>query len=477
MNYRFKKFIQRFIAAIAAIIFISSDFLIPAATQAFVPAAAPGLLPIIGDVILFGTAAELATIAAPIVVGGFVIGAAYYYWSQEQSEQAQIKAEEKYCSANPGEQLCDVPPPFTGGQLPVPYHYKFHETVHYRRSGYPDKLVTHHYRSWQPAPGTIRSLAKTYPTGYWGGGYPPDGYDVTWISLNGGGGNNQTRGVVYEYSTGDPISWDEHMYIYSNNNAEKGWISDLVCADGLPDNGGNLPSSSSLDWKDWPQDKRQAATNLLKDDDLIPILKTGNTGTLATGQTFPNGIHIFPNDGQPSTFLPGPITVSDHLSQPTPSPSPEPSQSPEPIPLPSPSPEPTPPPPPPSPEPEPETDGAGAREGGGYTITETKFDYFFGRVRSTPKNEAKSKNIAKNLNKLGINEAAGGRSRLHEIFLEGLNAPEVFRVDNQYGTTIIRKVEISNVKIRGGIEISYLYRNGDLSSTPEVTTIIVKIYN
>lgn len=118
MSYRFKKFIQRFMAAIAAIIFISSDFLIPAASQAFVPAAAPGLLPIISDVILFGTAAELATIAAPIIVGGFVIGAAYYYWSQEQTEQAQIKAEEKYCSANPSEQLCDIPPPFTGGQSP-----------------------------------------------------------------------------------------------------------------------------------------------------------------------------------------------------------------------------------------------------------------------------------------------------------------------------------------------------------------------
>ncbi len=107
----------------------------------------------------------------------------------------------------------------------------------------------------------------------------------------------------------------------------------------MPDNGGNPPPSSNLAWKDWPQDKRQTATNLLDDDDLIPILKTGKSGTLTNGQTFPNGIHIFPGAGQPVTSLPGPLTVTDNLSQPTPSPSPEPTPSPEPSPSPSPSPE------------------------------------------------------------------------------------------------------------------------------------------
>jgi hypothetical protein len=114
ISYRFKQFIQRFLAAIAAVIFISSDLFLPAATQAFVPAA-PSLAAFVGDVVLLGTAAELATIAAPIIVGGFVIGVAYYYWSQQQTTQAQALAQQKYCIANPVDQLC-VPPPFTGGQ-------------------------------------------------------------------------------------------------------------------------------------------------------------------------------------------------------------------------------------------------------------------------------------------------------------------------------------------------------------------------
>ncbi|MHC5764720.1 MAG: hypothetical protein ACYTXI_03660 [Nostoc sp.] len=74
--------------------------------------------------------------------------------------------------------------------LSVLYNYKFHQTVHYRKSGSPDKFVTHHFRSWRPAPGAIRSLAQ--PPGIeFGGGYPPSGDYVTWIHLNDGDGNNQ----------------------------------------------------------------------------------------------------------------------------------------------------------------------------------------------------------------------------------------------------------------------------------------------
>ncbi|MEH2170695.1 MAG: hypothetical protein V7K41_29395 [Nostoc sp.] len=146
-----------------------------------------------------------------------------------ENEQALNKAKERYCSFYPLNLVCGPQ-----GQPSVLYNYKFHQTVHYKRSGSPDKFVTHHYRSWRPAPGAIRSLAQ-YPGIEFGGGYPPSGDYVTWIRLNDGDGNNQTRGVVYEYSTGDTMTWDDYANS-SNNNVEGEWISDVVRADTRPAN-------------------------------------------------------------------------------------------------------------------------------------------------------------------------------------------------------------------------------------------------
>ncbi|MBN3893395.1 MAG: hypothetical protein HWQ43_31225 [Nostoc sp. JL31] len=157
--------------------------------------------------------------------------------TKAQNEQVPNKAQERYCSFYPLNLVCGPQ-----GQSSVLYNYKFHQTVHYRRSGSPDKFVTHHFRSWRPVPGAIRSLAQ--PPGIeFGGGYPPSSDYVTWIHLNDGDGNNQTRGVVYEYSTGDTMTWDDYAN-YSNNNVEGEWISDVVRADTGPNN------SSPRDRKD-----------------------------------------------------------------------------------------------------------------------------------------------------------------------------------------------------------------------------------
>ncbi|MEH1818106.1 MAG: hypothetical protein V7L31_03240 [Nostoc sp.] len=149
--------------------------------------------------------------------------------SKAQNEEVPNKAKEGYCSFYPLNLVCGPQ-----GQSLVLYNYKFHQAVHYKRSGHPDRFVTHHYRSWRPVPGAIRSLAQ-YPNIEFGGGYPPSGDYVTWIRLNDGDGNNQTRGVIYEYSTGDTMTWDDYAN-YSNNNIEGEWISDVVRADILPDN-------------------------------------------------------------------------------------------------------------------------------------------------------------------------------------------------------------------------------------------------
>ncbi|HEY9829964.1 MAG TPA: hypothetical protein V6D26_05250 [Stenomitos sp.] len=111
-------------------------------------------------------------------------------------------------------------------------------------------------------------------------------------------------------------------------------------------------------------------------------------------------------------------------------------------------------------------------ENWGFTLKQSKFDYFFGRVQSNPRNQRRALQNLADLRQLGIDEAAGGRERLLQIFQDGLNAPETGRYFSEYGITITRRVELSG----GAIEVKYFYPNSDLSSTPEVVTIIPKIY-
>ncbi len=108
----------------------------------------------------------------------------------------------------------------------------------------------------------------------------------------------------------------------------------------------------------------------------------------------------------------------------------------------------------------------------GFILKQSKFDYFFGRVQSNPRNQQRSLQNLADLRQLGIDEVAGGRERLLQIFQDGLNAPEIGRYFSEYGITLTRRVELG----RGAIEVKYFYSDGDLSSTPEVVTIIPKIY-
>ncbi|BDA75764.1 hypothetical protein RIVM261_082740 [Rivularia sp. IAM M-261] len=116
-------------------------------------------------------------------------------------------------------------------------------------------------------------------------------------------------------------------------------------------------------------------------------------------------------------------------------------------------------------------------QGNGFTIKESKFDYFFGRVTSNPSNQARSIQNLQDLKKLGIDEATDGQKYLMQIFEFGLNAPEIKRKINEYGTTIIKQAEVSSNEAKGVIEIAYFYPAGNLLNIPEVTTIIPKISN
>lgn len=112
-----------------------------------------------------------------------------------------------------------------------------------------------------------------------------------------------------------------------------------------------------------------------------------------------------------------------------------------------------------------------------FTVKESKFDFFFGRVTSTPRNKQRSLNNLNNLKKLGIEERSGGAKRLLKIFSQGLNALEV--VENakitSFGVNVARKVEISRQDTAGAIIVYYFYPGGDLDAIPEVTSLIALI--
>lgn len=102
-------------------------------------------------------------------------------------------------------------------------------------------------------------------------------------------------------------------------------------------------------------------------------------------------------------------------------------------------------------------------EGTGFRIGESKFDFFFGRVTSTPGNMTRSLQNAQCLRQFGIREEIEGLEQLMEIFREGLSAPERLpRREDQSGVTIRRVVQLENSSVIGELEFFYLYRNGDL---------------
>jgi hypothetical protein len=47
--------------------------------------------------------------------------------------------------------------------------------------------------------------------------------------------------------------------------------------------------------------------------------------------------------------------------------------------------------------------------------------------------------------------------------------------ENSYGITFVRQAELISLEASRVLEISYFYSNGDLNSTPKITTVIPKI--
>ena len=95
-------------------------------------------------------------------------------------------------------------------------------------------------------------------------------------------------------------------------------------------------------------------------------------------------------------------------------------------------------------------------------------------MTSTPHNQARSLQNLRDLTTLGFEDNAAGRAALTELFETGTHLPETARHTTEYGVTITRRVPVGDA---GVIDVKYFYPGGDLSATPEISTIIPKIFN
>ena len=116
---------------------------------------------------------------------------------------------------------------------------------------------------------------------------------------------------------------------------------------------------------------------------------------------------------------------------------------------------------------------AGAAAAPAIVVKPGKWDYFFGRVTSNPHNQARSVQNLRDLEALGIRESEGGQAQLAALFEQGRSLPETARHTTEFGVTITRRIPVGD---KGVIDAKYFYPGGDLSATPEISTIIPKIF-
>jgi len=106
-------------------------------------------------------------------------------------------------------------------------------------------------------------------------------------------------------------------------------------------------------------------------------------------------------------------------------------------------------------------------------IKESKWDYFFGRVKSNKHNEVRSLQNAKDLETLGFTDTPTGREGLTRLFEIGRHLPATATHTTPYGVTITRRVPAGN---GGVIDVKYYYPGGDMNAIPEIATIIPKVF-
>jgi hypothetical protein len=102
-----------------------------------------------------------------------------------------------------------------------------------------------------------------------------------------------------------------------------------------------------------------------------------------------------------------------------------------------------------------------------FKINPRKYDYFFGRVGGN--NVERSQQIARVLDKIGIQDTSDGRAKLEKLFERRVEGNEVGRIENEFGITVSRSVYESGVRF----DIGYFYVDGDMEELPKITFFLL----
>lgn len=103
-----------------------------------------------------------------------------------------------------------------------------------------------------------------------------------------------------------------------------------------------------------------------------------------------------------------------------------------------------------------------------YTVAAEKFDYFFGRVTSSPENMRRSLQNLSDLNEMGITS----QNTLVRVFNKAFSSGRQMETRiTPHGTTITKQVQVGN----HALNVGFFYKGGNMKATPSVSTIIPKL--
>lgn len=182
------------------------------------------------------TAAGATTSSVQATAGATVVGdmrvpglVAYYIWNQAQNEQAQNKAKEKYCAANPNVDVCNTSARIVSNN-PTTFQGDCFIDIYYQ--------------------GRLIDTQGVYPNGV---------SNVRWESGLNEYGSSSYELIVYTANVTrirtDWFAWNR-SYTWSLRSTE----------------------TIATPWKDWPQEKRNAAVQLLNNSDWQGLITSMPAG-------------------------------------------------------------------------------------------------------------------------------------------------------------------------------------------------------
>jgi hypothetical protein len=110
-----------------------------------------------------------------------------------------------------------------------------------------------------------------------------------------------------------------------------------------------------------------------------------------------------------------------------------------------------------------------------FVVKEGKWNYFFDRgIKPDPHNVPRAIQNKKDLGKLGIFDNSEGRTKMFNLFDQGMRLPAAKEASfSRFGTTVTKQVRVSEA---GRIDVKYFYPNGTMNARPQITSIIPIIF-